>query len=746
MRRRVILPIIVLFCISFIGVNNAFAGTQVSGDVSGVWTAENSPYEVVGNLYVRNGDELVIEPGVTVDFQGRYFLNVINGSMRAMGTETDSIYFTTDTLSNPQRWLWILFSNTNNYCVLSHCKIEYTTDEYNATISASNCDLDVISCTISDNHKGTSIIRLYGSGTKRLINNLISNNSTTYNPIINCSNCSLEIRNNIIVNNSPIERGAVFCYESSPIVINNVICNNYCTESGGGIYIHKFSYPIIMNNIVWGNVASNGNGNQIYIFNSTSHPIIQYCDIQDGLNGIYNSQYVGSYDNNIELDPLFINPSTGAGAGYNGLLADWHLQDSSPCIDAGNPDSLYNDPEDPDNPGYAMYPAQGTIINDIGAYGGPWLYPNGTIEGNVTLADTTFGKGNVEDVTVIAGWQTTHPNSQGDYSMQIFAGIYDVTAELENYYSQTVDSVEIAIGQTISNINFVLEPITSSIEGTVVLEGNYGFIEEVEITAGDKTVHPDYSGHYKIIIEPGTYDVIAIYDWYYTQVIEDVVVIDDQTTSGIDFSLNPMLHNYPDWMCISSWQYSMVVMAIINLQGVYFEPTAEYDMSAGFGPNDTCRCIGLWTPECNIWYFVVWGNQNGDEISFRIYDTERDTIYYCNETVEFQANAVIGSPENPFELSTNGFPICSIQGTITDNEGNPIQLAEVVIRDNTVQTDVNGNYTIYVTPGTYNVTVSAIGFHSRLREKVSIDEGQNAEDVDFVLYDSSGPPEWTSFG
>ena len=43
----------------------------------------------------------------------------------------------------------------------------------------------------------------------------------------------------------------------------------------------------------------------------------------------------------------------------------------SPCIDAGNPDAMYNDPESMFRPGYAQLPARGTIRNDMGAYGGP---------------------------------------------------------------------------------------------------------------------------------------------------------------------------------------------------------------------------------------------------------------------------------------------------------------------------------------------------------------------------------------
>jgi len=76
-----------------------------------------------------------------------------------------------------------------------------------------------------------------------------------------------------------------------------------------------------------------------------------YSDIQGGWTG----------EGNIDEDPLFV----GTGNHPFSLLED------SPCIDAGNPDPIYYDPEDPTNPGYALYPAMGTIINDMGAYGGP---------------------------------------------------------------------------------------------------------------------------------------------------------------------------------------------------------------------------------------------------------------------------------------------------------------------------------------------------------------------------------------
>ena len=47
----------------------------------------------------------------------------------------------------------------------------------------------------------------------------------------------------------------------------------------------------------------------------------------------------------------------------------FYLSDTSECIDAGNPDSVYNDPEDA--PGMGKWPSKGTVRNDMGAYGGP---------------------------------------------------------------------------------------------------------------------------------------------------------------------------------------------------------------------------------------------------------------------------------------------------------------------------------------------------------------------------------------
>ncbi len=85
-------------------------------------------------------------------------------------------------------------------------------------------------------------------------------------------------------------------------------------------------------------------------------------------SNIDSSDVVGSWisTNNINADPQLMDTALTAGDTVFCILTA-----GSPCIDAGDPDPTYNDPEDPNNLGYALWPSMGTIRNDMGAYGGP---------------------------------------------------------------------------------------------------------------------------------------------------------------------------------------------------------------------------------------------------------------------------------------------------------------------------------------------------------------------------------------
>jgi predicted outer membrane repeat protein len=213
-----------------------------------------------------------------------------------------------------------------------------------------------------------------------LQNVIISNNSASSSYAgngggIGCFRSDMTLLNTLIENNSSIgDGGGIYCILFNNLIMKNVIiANNISNDQGGGIYFED-EYDIDIDNItITGNSASNAGGgiyadygfenyvtlrNSILwdnspqeIIGSSSDIIVSYSDIQGGWNGT----------GNIDANPLFV----GTGEFPYALL------EASPCIDAGNPDSIFYDPEDPSNPGYALYPAMGTVHNDMGAYGGP---------------------------------------------------------------------------------------------------------------------------------------------------------------------------------------------------------------------------------------------------------------------------------------------------------------------------------------------------------------------------------------
>jgi parallel beta-helix repeat protein len=158
--------------------------------------------------------------------------------------------------------------------------------------------------------------------------------------------------------------GGVYCNNSSPALANCSITGNSAGENGGGMYCNSDSSPKLTNCTIQGNSAEREGGG---LFNNSQFvsptvincilwddspeeihygsrkPRVTYSCIQRGWSG----------EGNIDEDPLF----------RMGWGSDVYLGTGSPCVDAGNPDPAYNDG--------CLPPGQGTVRNDIGAYGGP---------------------------------------------------------------------------------------------------------------------------------------------------------------------------------------------------------------------------------------------------------------------------------------------------------------------------------------------------------------------------------------
>ena len=198
-----------------------------------------------------------------------------------------------------------------------------------------------------------------GDGRAKIFNNIIFNNEAMYGGGVVLNYSNTQLKNNVIFNNrvfqaavgAPTYGGGGVWTNGSGIstVENNTIVNNSsfgggtsAAGRGGGIYVNGAN-TFILNNIVWGNTAATNITNDKQIAGTTN---VIYSCVENGFTGT----------GNISTNPGFDS-------------TNYLLSSASLCIDAGNPAIDYNDPEG-GNPGQSLFPARGTVRNDLGAYGG----------------------------------------------------------------------------------------------------------------------------------------------------------------------------------------------------------------------------------------------------------------------------------------------------------------------------------------------------------------------------------------
>lgn len=188
---------------------------------------------------------------------------------------------------------------------------------------------DIEGNTISNNHAyiGGGI---YSDYILTIINNIIVGNSASYGGGVRINNATPDTfeLNEISNNTASINGGGVYLYGIAPTMNKNTIVYNNAGGSGGGIYCDNSS-PQVVNTILWGNspeqISQTGGSN----LQAT------YSDIQQIWPGL----------GNIFAEPLFADP---VNYNYQITWANFPDPDSTKClcIDSGNPDTLYYDPDE----------------------------------------------------------------------------------------------------------------------------------------------------------------------------------------------------------------------------------------------------------------------------------------------------------------------------------------------------------------------------------------------------------------
>ncbi|MEW6606225.1 MAG: carboxypeptidase regulatory-like domain-containing protein [bacterium] len=361
---------------------------------------------------------------------------------------------------------------------------------------------EIVRNLIKDN-KSFGICFQYSSVNPPVVaENVIVGNNVVGGGSIQGDHCSPIIRDNIIseshldgihcladfsptiVNN--IIRGSnsngICCWNASPNITNNTIIGNVFH----GIECNDNSSPTIHNNII----VSNGTTTTYYYGISkygSGNPVIDYnCVWDNGYTGNQNYDNCTPGPNDISADPQFAG------------IADYHLQQTSPCIDRGSNTA----------PGIPATDKDGNLriangIVDMGAYEYGSVPPPpqyGTITGIIiytgtksgTLYYAAFDNPEFDESPVTEGTTSVSGTFTYNYSLQVGSGTYYMIAFIDTKGDGPPPSIGDPIG-IYGNLSAVYRNEDLQITGTPTI---------VHVKAGSITSGIDFELRHEVQLPP----------------------------------------------------------------------------------------------------------------------------------------------------------------------------------------------------------------------------------------------------
>lgn len=422
----------------------------------------------------------------------------------------------------------------------------------------------------------------------------------------------------------------------------------------------------------------------------------------------------------------------------------------------------------------------------------------GFVRERVTREDGTTGTATFPNIKVTAIPNIGEPivttsEINGQYNLSLKSGSYTITAEEENYTSNNDQDlvIGIAIGETISGIDFELIPNPSSISGTVTLPDGNGVEGASVVITGVGSTTTSASGFYTLGVPEGSHQLSVQKTGLVSPSPKTASVSVGQDLTGVNFQMTPNAGTISGKITSGGQPLSGTkIIAVNSSNGNKSEITNNRDgtfslnvrsgswyvkaIKSGFISDSTSvlnvgpgqRLVnqdlaltenlallrGTLTdganPLRNATVTVTGSNQFNQSTVTQVNGTYAFTLPAgAAYTITAEKGGYRGSSKTTntliagstairdFELAANP---SSISGTARVSGGQVLANAKIVavnssgVRTDSVRTKQDGKFILGLNPGTYSIISSKAGYSTK-QTTTTLAIGQNLTGVNFDL-------------
>ncbi len=255
-------------------------GNILSGELSGTYTGID--YQVVGDLTVPDGNTLYLSAGTKFLFDGLFDFKIF-GTLKAIGTETDSIIFEN---YGEEKWKGLEFISASNETELRYVRVSGSEDEDihgGGGMLIANSDITLSHSTVVGNKgpgngdSGGGGIRLSNSDVTMTHVNIIGN-TARYGGGISMTFSSPTMTHVNIIGNTAIYGGGISSWFGNPVIEDAIISDNTSVLDGGGIRFYMIR-GLLMNDVTISGNTSEYRGGGLYLEDSDSDNILNNVTI-----------------------------------------------------------------------------------------------------------------------------------------------------------------------------------------------------------------------------------------------------------------------------------------------------------------------------------------------------------------------------------------------------------------------------------------------------------------------------------